>query len=130
MKKSILTLMVAMVSVLAMAENKTVKLYIPGMECKNCQAKVENVLNYEKGVKKLTVELEKRIVTIVYDDAKTNVQTLQAALLKDLKFKSQEIKGEGHQGCGHSCGNSCGHSCGHNHGQGGCGHNQGDNNKK
>ncbi|MBQ0007241.1 MAG: cation transporter [bacterium] len=126
MKKSILVLMVAMVSVFAMAENKTVKLYVPGMECKGCQSKVENVLNYEKGVKKLSVELEKRIVTIVYDDSKTNVKTLQAALLKDLKFKSQEVKGNGQQQSGGSCGHSCGHTCGN----GGCGHNQGDNSKK
>ena len=117
MKKTILTLVIAMIATIAMAENKTVKLYIPGMECKNCQAKVENVLNYEKGVKKISVELEKRIVTIQYDDKKTSVKTLQDALLKELKFKSQEVKGDGkQQSSTHQCSHSCDHSgCGHNH---------------
>ena len=117
MKRTILTLIVAMVAVFAMAESKTVKLYIPGMECKNCQAKVENVLNYEKGVKKISVDLSKRMVTIEFNDAKTSVKTLQDALLKELKFKSQVVTDKTQpQSCSHQCSHSCGHSnCGHNH---------------
>jgi len=118
--KKILVLMVAvMMSAAMFAEKKSVKLYIPGMECAGCQAKVEKVLNYEKGVKKLTVTLEKRIVEVEYDDTKTTVEKLQEALINNLKFKSMVVK-EGQQqttqGCQKSgCGHSCGHSCGHKH---------------
>jgi len=117
MKKILVIMVAVMMSASLFAEKKTVKLYIPGMECAGCQAKVENVLNHEKGVKQLTTTLEKRIVEVVYDDAKTTVETLQAALEKHLKFKSMVVK-EGEQqktqGCQKSgCGHSCGHSCGH-----------------
>ena len=119
MKKILVFMMVVMMSASLFAEKKTVRLYIPGMECAGCQAKVENVLNHEKGVKKLTVTLEKRIAEVVYDDEKTTVDALQAALQKHLKFKSMVMKdGENPnaQGCQKSgCGHSCGKSCGHNH---------------
>jgi len=117
MKKILVLVMAVMMSATMFAEKKSVKLYVPSMECAGCQAKVEKVLNYEKGVKKLTVTLEKRIVEIEYDDKKTTVEKLQEALEKQLKFKSMVMK-EGEQqksqGCQKSgCGHSCGHSCGH-----------------
>lgn len=119
MKKILVLAMAVMMSVTMFAEKKSVKLYIPGMECANCQAKVEKVLNFEKGVKKLEVTLEKRMVVIEYDDAKTTVEKLQTALENQLKFKSMVVKdGEQNkeQGCQHSgCGHSCGHGCGHQH---------------
>ena len=119
MKKILVFVMAVMMSATMFAEKKTVKLYIPGMECAGCQAKVENVLNHEKGVKKLVVTLEKRIAEVEYDDTKTTPETLQAALEKYLKFKSMVMK-EGEQqktqGCQNSgCGNKCGGHCGHNH---------------
>lgn len=119
MKKILVFVMAVMMSATMFAERKTVRLYIPGMECAGCQAKVENVLNHEKGVKKLSVVLEKRIATVEFDDAKTTVENLQAALEKHLKFKSMVMK-EGEQqkaqGCQKSgCGSKCGGSCGHNH---------------
>jgi len=122
MKKILVLAMAVMMSATMFAEKKSVKLFIPGMECAGCQAKVEKVLNYEKGVKKLTVTLEKRTVEIEYDDTKTTVETLQAALEKQLKFKSMVMK-EGEQqktqGCQKSgCGHQCGHSCGHQHKEG------------
>ncbi|MCQ2329875.1 MAG: cation transporter [Paludibacteraceae bacterium] len=118
MKKLFLSLAVAMIATMAFAEKQTVRLYIPGMECAGCQAKVENVLNHEKGVKSFTITLDERIAEIIYDDEKTNVETLQAALEKYLKFKSMplrkhntscsqcgsangEHKGCNHQGCNH-----------------------------
>jgi cation transport ATPase len=53
MKKVFLTLALAAgISVAVMAEKQTVRLYVPEMECDNCKGKVENVLAYEKGVKK------------------------------------------------------------------------------
>lgn len=119
MKKILVLVMAVMMSATMFAEKKSVKLYIPGMECAGCQAKVENVLNHEKGVKKLTVTLEKRIAEIEYDDQKTTVETLQAALQKHLKFKSMVVKEgqqQSNQGCQKSgCGHSCGHSCGQEH---------------
>ena len=108
-----------MMTTMAFAEKQTVRLYIPGMECAGCQAKVENVLNHEKGVKSFTITLDERIAEIVYDDEKTNVENLQAALEKYLKFKSMPLRNHG-KGCSCKCENADSKhtSCtqeGHNH---------------
>lgn len=123
MKRLILALTVALIATTAMAERKSVNLYIPGMECAHCQEKVENVLNHERGIKKLTVDLKKRIVAIEYDDQKTSVETIQKSLVKELNFKSMEVKAgqeqkpqcqgqckKGEKGCeGHNHGECTGH---------------------
>lgn len=108
-----------MMTTMAFAEKQTVRLYIPGMECAGCQAKVENVLNHEKGVKSFTITLDERIAEIVYDDEKTNVENLQAALEKYLKFKSMPLRNHGKR-CSCECENAGSEhtSCtqeGHNH---------------
>lgn len=136
MKKLLFTIVVAMMATAVMAEKQTVRLYIPGMECAHCQEKVENVLNHEKGIKKLTVTLDKRMVEIVYEDKKTNVENIQNALVKELKFKSMVVRdGEAPKACsgqckGHGDGKGCSGQCkdgkGHNH-EGECKGHQGQN---
>lgn len=91
MKKMMLSIALMLVALGAMAEKKTVTLYIHDMECKNCQAKVENTLAFEKGVRSLDFDLEKRQVTITYNDEKTSVEKLQQALLKYNKYGSQVV---------------------------------------
>lgn len=129
MKKLLFTIVVAMMATAVMAEKQTVRLYIPGMECAHCQEKVENVLNHEKGIKKLTVTLDKRMVEIVYEDKKTNVENIQNALVKELKFKSMVVRdGEAPKACSGQCkhgdGKGCSGQCkdgkGHDHGHGEC----------
>lgn len=93
MKKIILTLAFsAGIAIAAMAEKQTAYLYVPDMECNNCKGKVENVLAFEKGVRKLDFDVLKRLVTVVYEDKKTDVATLQAALQKHLNYKSEVLK--------------------------------------
>ncbi len=120
-----------MMAISAMAEKKTVQLYIPGMECANCQAKVENVLNYEKGVKKLNVTLDKRMVEITFDDTKTSVEALKKALFDKLKFKSMEMKDGKPVMPEHKCSGECHHNHAqgemhHHHGEGEHHHHDGD----
>ncbi len=91
MKKILMSVAMTLVVLTAAAEKQTVRLYIEDMECKNCQAKVENTLGFERGVKKLEVELDKRQVLVTFDDKKTSVEKLQAALMKYNKYPSQVI---------------------------------------
>ncbi len=91
MKKIIFSLMLLVAASTAFAAKQTVNLVIGQMECSNCQAKVEKVLAYEAGVKDLEFNLTNRMVTVTYDDAKTNVKALQKALLKNLKYKSRVL---------------------------------------
>ena len=116
MKKVFLTLALAAgISVAVMAEKQTVRLYVPEMECDNCKGKVENVLAYEKGVKKLDFDVAHRIVTIVYEDKRTNVEKLQAALMKYIKYESKELKEGEHAECNHDH-HHHDHGHGHDHG--------------
>ena len=74
------------------------------------QAKVEKTLAYEKGVKDLQFDLQKRQVTITFDNEKTSVEKLQNALVKNNKYASEVVK----QGCAKSCkseAGGCSKSC-------------------
>ena len=85
MKKLFSTMsLLAIFCVAVLAEKQVVALYVPGMECNNCKEKVNNVLAFEKGVRKLSYDVEKRTVTITFEDTKTNVETLQNSLVKYL----------------------------------------------
>ena len=95
MKKIIICCLMALFTTAAFAEKRTVILYIPGMECSNCQGKVDKILAFEKGVRSLDYNLEKRMVTVVFDDRKTDVAKLQEALLKHINYKSYEVDTDG-----------------------------------
>lgn len=104
--------MLTLWALVASAEKQTTTLHIPDMECKNCQAKVEKTLAYEKGVKDLRFDLATRCVTVIYDDKKTDIAQLQAALIKYNKYESSVVSegdtlpqcehGHDHAGHGHA----------------------------
>lgn len=48
----------------------------PKMSCANCEAKIKKNLRYEKGIKSIVTSLDDQIVTITYDDEKTNPQNI------------------------------------------------------
>lgn len=96
MRKFIVCCLFAIFAVAVMAEKQKVTIYIPGMECQNCQGKVDKVLAFEKGVRSLDYDLSKRMVTIVFEDKKTNLETLQNALIKHINYKSYVVDDEGH----------------------------------
>ena len=49
--------------------------------CPNCAKKIENTIPMQKGVKDMSMDLEKKTITITYDQTKTN----DAALIKALQ---------------------------------------------
>ena len=63
-------------------ETKKVVFHVDGLHCQNCVKKVKENISFEKGVKALEVDLEKKTVTITYDPAKTNEATLRKAIEK------------------------------------------------
>ena len=52
------------------------------LHCENCMKKVQENISFEKGVKDLHVCLDDQTVSIKYDAAKTNEDTLKAAIEK------------------------------------------------
>lgn len=87
MKKNILMLLVALVSLLmvqpAMAKpnRQTVKFYVY-LHCDGCVQKVMKNIAYEKGVKDIVCSLDSQTVVVTYDAAKTSVPQLQEAFEK------------------------------------------------
>lgn len=75
-----LTLTLALaVSVPAVAATKTVTLSVPGMNCAACPITVKKALGKVPGVAKTDVNLDKREVTVTFDDARANVAALTRA---------------------------------------------------
>ena len=54
-------------------------------------------------------------MTIVFEDKRTNVEKLQTALMKYIKYESKELKEGEHVECNHDHGHDHGHGHGHNH---------------
>ena len=110
MKKIILMCLVALFSVgIANAqtpkkgEKKSVTVeFVTDIDCAGCAKKVTNTIPYEKGVKDVQVDVDAKTVTVTFDPAKTNNETLVKAFAK-IKIKA-EAKGACAEGC-----------CGHHH---------------
>ena len=63
------------------------------MDCHNCEQKIKKNIPYEKGVKDLTTNLEKRLVTIKYQTDKTDKAKLKKSIEK-LGFTCKEVSGD------------------------------------
>ncbi len=68
-----------MVLMPAYAENKTVTLSVPGMDCEVCPITVSKALKKVDGVGKVAASLEQKEAVVTFDDAKTNVDALRQA---------------------------------------------------
>ena len=79
------------------------------LHCENCVKKVQENIAFEKGVKDLHVCLADQTVSLKYDAAKTNEETLKAAIEKLGYPVSGKREG------GHSHGHDHGHDHGHSH---------------
>ena len=71
--------LLALVSLPAWAEMRTVTLTISNMVCQLCVMTVERSLTRIDGVTKVEVSLEKAEAVVTFDDAKTNVKALTDA---------------------------------------------------
>ncbi len=80
------------VSVCAQEESKTaiVYFYVDGMNCENCQARVEKNIVFEKGVTDLKCELSSKMVMVSYKKDKTNPEKLAKAF-KKIKLPVKEV---------------------------------------
>ena len=61
------------------------------MHCEGCEQKVKKNIPFEKGVKDLTTDLSKQLVTITYQADKTDKAKLKKAIEK-LGYTCEEVK--------------------------------------
>ena len=95
--KIILTAVVFLLAtnaVLAQAQkenpNEAQVVFWVSMNCHNCEQKIKKNIAYEKGVKDLTTDLEKKLVTIKYQPKKTDKEKLKKAIEK-LGYECEEV---------------------------------------
>jgi copper ion binding protein len=71
------------------ATNKVVKLRAENMTCGGCSGKIKKTVTAIDGVSDFSADLEKRVVTISYDDAKVNSDQLKEAIVA-IKYKAED----------------------------------------
>ena len=83
MKRIAVCMLVMLLSLGAWArgEKQTI-VFDVDLHCQGCITKIEKNIAFEKGVKDLVCDLEKKTVTVVFDPAKTSVEQLQTAFEK------------------------------------------------
>ena len=70
------------VSSAAFAADKTITLAVNNMDCAACPSIVKGSLEAVPGVAKVAVSLKDKTATVIYDDAKANVNELTSATTK------------------------------------------------
>lgn len=86
-KLAVLIALSAALSAPAWAVTKTVTLSIPGMTCGACPITVRTALKRVSGVETVGIDEAQKLVTVTYDDSKTNVRSLTQAT-KDAGYPS------------------------------------------
>ena len=66
----------------AMAADKTITLAVNNMDCAACPSIVKGSLEAVPGVAKVAVSFKDKTATVIYDDAKANVNELTSATTK------------------------------------------------
>lgn len=86
----------AVLFVATAAKPKPVKrtvVYCSSVDCKNCEKKVMENISFEKGVRDVSVDLEKKTVSVVFDESKTDTLTLAKAIRK-LGYEASVLRFE------------------------------------
>lgn len=84
MKKLILVSTALMLSVFtqfATAKTDTVRVMTTAV-CDMCKERIEHDLSFEKGIKSSNLDLKSKMVTVVYNPKKTNVQKIREAITR------------------------------------------------
>lgn len=79
MSKQFAALMLTLMSLPVLAADQTVTLSVPGMNCAACPITVKKALSKVPGVSKIEISLDKRVATVMFDDARTSVDALTHA---------------------------------------------------
>lgn len=73
----------------AMANSDTLKIKTSA-QCESCKERIENKLNFTKGIKNATLDLKTKVVTIIYDTEKIKPEEIKAAISK-VGYDADEV---------------------------------------
>lgn len=88
---SLLIILISSISLSAQDKKKTAEIKIKtSAQCGQCKDRIEGMFAYEKGVKSSNLDLETKIVTVVYNPEKTTPEKLRIAISK-LGYDADDI---------------------------------------
>lgn len=88
---SILVLVLLAGSVFAQSKSKTEIKIKTSAECEMCKNTLEKAMSFEKGVKKATLDLATRELTVVYNPKKTSPEKLRTAI-SNTGYDADDVK--------------------------------------
>lgn len=94
MRTTFLTLVVFFIGVLAInaQDKKEIKIKTSA-QCGMCKNRIEKALSYEKGVLSSNLDVETKVVTVVYNPAKTNPDKIRLAISK-VGYQADDLKAD------------------------------------
>lgn len=87
--KSLILIFAMVIPMITMAGDKEVT-FKSSINCNMCKTKIEKDLSYTKGVKKVTVNVEKKEINVVYNEEKTTETKLKTAISK-IGYDADEV---------------------------------------
>lgn len=91
--KYIIVILSLLMSGSAFAEEQSVTLSVPGMNCPVCPITVKKAIEKVTGVKSTNVSYENKLATVLYDDQLADIASIQEAT-KNVGYLSEVIKGK------------------------------------
>lgn len=73
------------------AKTKTVKIKCTEMSCAGCKKKITQSINNLEGIKKINVDLETKIITVTFDELKTDADKILGAIA-EAGYESELIE--------------------------------------
>lgn len=82
MKLIALTAALVLMAGTAMAKQATANIKLPRMDCASCAVVVKQALMKTTGVKETSIDVDKRVVTVVYEDSQVTLPQLHQTIEK------------------------------------------------
>jgi copper chaperone CopZ len=79
----------------AIAQTDTVRIKTSA-QCDDCKERIEKYLSFEKGIKSSALDVDTKVITVVYNSEKTNTDKIREAITKvgyDADSLSADEKG-------------------------------------
>ena len=74
------------------AQNDTIYIVTSAL-CDQCKSTIENYLSFEKGIKKSTLDIDSKILTVIYNTEKTSPDKIRVAVTKS-GYDADEMKAD------------------------------------
>lgn len=80
MKKYLVTIILIFASQISVfSQTDTVRIKTSAV-CKTCKKTIEESLSFEKGIKKSSLDVETKVITVIYNPSKTNAEKIRKAI--------------------------------------------------